>query len=330
MEQLSNMPITASFGNKLFGGNVVVRPGPIKTPVIDYIIIAGGGGGGTFGGGGGGAGGYLQGTGSPVDVGATYNVIVGGGGYGGNGGTGWISGQGGDSSLTRPSPLATVNATGGGPGGRRVPGFPADAPYGGYNGGCGGGGAFLTPSPGPNNGGLGTPGQGNNGGRGSIPPSGQRGGGGGGIQTFGEQGGPAPAVFGAVGEGGRGFDLSFTEESGLYLGGGGGGGGSPGNPGGLGGPAGGGPGSNVIGGNGGNGLNTPAGSAVQYTGSGGGGGGNGPTDPHRDGGSGAGGRVIIRYSKYYDPLQSTSGSPTFKESLTYKIYDFTGSGSFTI
>ena len=58
-------------------------------------------------------------------------------------------------------------------------------------------------------------------------------------------------------------------------------------------------------------------------GSGGGGATNG------SGGAGSSGIVIIRYSSIYSDAISTTGSPTFINTGTYKIYKFTGSGSIT-
>lgn len=134
---------------------------------IDYLIVAGGGGGagarnsspGGRGGGGGGAGGLLQGTGFAIS--GDQTITVGTGGTGGAGPT--VGGFGGNSTAFG------FTAIGGGGGGNNVVGTSAT------DGGSGGGAPSSTNV--AANGGLGTPGQGNNGGPGNG--SGIAGGGGG-------------------------------------------------------------------------------------------------------------------------------------------------------
>ena len=57
-----------------------------------------------------------------------------------------------------------------------------------------------------------------------------------------------------------------------------------------------------------------------------------PVNDNNDGhgASGGSGRVILRYSEYYDPLIINSGSPDIIRADGYRVYDFKGSGSFTI
>jgi hypothetical protein len=92
-----------------------------------------------------------------------------------------------------------------------------------------------------------------------------------------------------------------------------------------------------IGGGGNGGYRYPAPqlalSAGPNGGSGGGGGGDpGNNDnPWRDGGSGGSGRIQIRYSDYYDALTTVTGSPdVYTSGDGFRVYDFKGSGSFTI
>jgi hypothetical protein len=94
--------------------------------------------------------------------------------------------------------------------------------------------------------------------------------------------------------------------------------------------------NNELGGGGNGGYVSPveqlATSAIANRGSGGGGGAECSPDenPFKIGGSGGSGRVQIRYSEYYDPLTINSGSPDIIRFNGYRVYDFKGSGSFTI
>jgi hypothetical protein len=139
---------------------------------FEYLIVAGGGGGGnglggtgTSGGAGGGAGGLLTNVGGTfLQVGdGSYTVTVGSGGAAGASGS--AGSNGGDSSF------AGVTATGGGGGGGNSTsgGSTRDG-----RGGGSGGGAYMTYAAG-----LGTFGQGCNGGLGQSTGSGSGGGGGG-------------------------------------------------------------------------------------------------------------------------------------------------------
>jgi hypothetical protein len=211
---------------------------------VDALLVAGGGGGGSFGGGGG-AGGFLSVPAQRVSAGF-YNVLVGAGG---------ARSVSGENSL-----FNTTLAIGGGRGGSF-----ANA---GANGGSGGG-------VGPDNStvGLGTSGQGNNGGLSFwIGASATRGSGGGG----GALSGGSNASSATGGAGGTGRESSITGFLVRLAGGGGGEGHNNGGAGGAGGGANG--GTNSV----------AAGNGQANTGGGGGGAVVG-------GGAGGSGIVIIRY-----------------------------------
>jgi hypothetical protein len=211
---------------------------------VDALLVAGGGGGGSFGGGGG-AGGFLSVPAQRVSAGF-YNVLVGAGG---------ARSVSGENSL-----FNTTLAIGGGRGGSF-----ANA---GANGGSGGG-------VGPDNStvGLGTSGQGNNGGLSFwIGASATRGSGGGG----GALSGGSNASSATGGAGGTGRESSITGFLVRLAGGGGGEGHNNGGAGGGGGGANG--GTNSV----------AAGNGQANTGGGGGGAVVG-------GGAGGSGIVIIRY-----------------------------------
>lgn len=184
------MPIAASFGNKLFGGNIKrvynspAYPAPPTT--IDYVMIAGGGGAGGGGNpriqvsGGGGAGGYLAGVGASVTHSVNYIIAVGAGGAvgtptpaPGTPGSGATSyGQsGGNSGIFSSNTGTTVVpwAQGGGGGGGGWWNGPQGDPFytfglGGQNGASGGGGANKASG---TNSGTGTAPQGTSGGGGA-------------------------------------------------------------------------------------------------------------------------------------------------------------------
>lgn len=181
---------------------------------FEYLIVGGGGAGGygnsNEGGGGGGAGGYLTGSiNSNLD--GTYNIIVGAGGTGVNS-SGSPGNSGGNSSFSGPN-ITTVTALGGGGGG--------GCSNSGSNGASGGGGSGCgTDRPG----GLGTVGQGNNGGRGrwiNNSPGNGNGGGGGGSSSAGGNGASRNA--GTIGGSGVGTSNDITGTSIIYAAGGDGG-----------------------------------------------------------------------------------------------------------
>lgn len=231
---------------------------------LDSLVIAGGGSGGTSSGGagGGGAGGLIYTTAEAASI-TAYPVTVGAGGatpfptltFGNNGANSDFNGH---------------TATGGGGGG-------SYSSNNAQNGGSGGGGAnnFATGFPG----GLGTVGQGNDGGAGSSGSTSAMGGGGG-----------AGAVGGAgsgstAGDGGVGVSNSITGTPIFYAGGGGGGTETP---------------FSTIagaGGNGGGGAGSVDSTAATdgTDGKGGGGGGGGSNAGAGPSGKGGDGVVIIRY-----------------------------------
>jgi len=207
---------------------------------LRYLVIGGGGGSShyTWGQGGGGAGGFLENSAKIVNLGQTYNIVVGAGGYQANGQSSYFGNAvayGGGS----------INATGGSGGG------------GGHSNPAQQGGASNQTD---NDGGFG---YGNSGGahRYSNPyPCG----GGGGAGEAGESG----AARNAHGRGGAGRISNITGADGYDAGGGGAGGGNAG--GGTGGVGGGGNGvSSGVGGSGG--INTGGGGAAGNGGSGTGG-----------------------------------------------------------
>jgi hypothetical protein len=234
----------------------------------EILAVAGGGGGGssnTNSHAGGGAGGVLYSNSVTLNAGNTYTALV------GAGGAASISDNGGDLPGSS-SVFFNISPIGGG----KTQG----------NGGSGGGSRTLGQSAG-----LGTVGQGNNGGLGnnvSSPASGRASGGGGGAGAI---GGNADNS-GTGGVGGIGTSTYTTWHSitgtgvlsgGVYYvaGGGGGGGNTSAGLGGIGG-----------GGNGGGGSGT-GGTGTANTGGGGGGGAN--PNGANSGGAGGSGLIIVRY-----------------------------------
>jgi len=263
---------------------------PVDGILVEYLVVAGGGGGGTNHGGGGGAGGYRTATGLLVPFGTSTTVTVGAGGtasasspYGINGGN---------------SVFGSITSDGGGNGSNSV-GTGEEA---GGNGGSGGG----TRSADSENVGLGTSGQGNNGGVGNS----SNGSGGGGA-------GASGGTTDSGGAGGAGLASSISGSSTFYAGGGGGGRYSAGTGGG---------GAGGVGGGGGGGTDAVGTAGTANTGGGGGGGGY----PVLSGGNGGSGVVIIRYSDTFPAATSTTGSPTITVAGGFRVYRWTGSGSITL
>jgi hypothetical protein len=242
---------------------------PSFTGPVEVLVVAGGGGGGQFhGGGGGGAGGLLYISSYGVSAGSGITVTVGSGGS--------VAGAGSNTVF------GGLTAIGGGYGA-------TEGPNNGGNGGSGGGGTgFSTPT----DGGLGTPGQGFNGGKGAYPnidATYGSGGGGGGASAPGTDGKEGVDVSGSAGNGGNGLPYSITGFSTYYAGGGGGGYWGSNlayyGVGGLGG-----------GGNGGAGTSTTLLPTPGVNGLGGGGGGSrGDGSLPRPGSTGGSGIVIVRY-----------------------------------
>jgi hypothetical protein len=291
-----------------FVGDIPIVINPILPPAplfIEYLIVAGGGGGGCLAkGGGGGAGGYLSGT-LNLSTGS-YSIVVGTGGNGSVPGNPIVFASNGLNSTA-----FSLTAIGGGRGASpstTVTPNTLEAPG---NGGSGGGGATqinFNPRSYPT-GGLGTAGQGNNGG--SIAPLGGNGAcGGGGASEQGKSG--SFSVGGAGGNGLQWLDGNY------YAGGGGGVGfGQFGSSdlGGAGGLGGGGNGAKATGENGGD--------AVQNTG---GGGGGSSEFPYR-GGNGGSGIVKLRYEG--SGSKASGGTITYDSGSNYTYHTFTTSGTFT-
>lgn len=261
---------------------------------VDYLIVAGGGGGGggigtAGGGGGGGAGGLLEGQ--NLLIGGGQSIVVGTGGAGGTSGnqTGnTFAGTKGNNSTA-----FNLTAEGGGFGGR----FDS----GGGNGGSGGGAAArgnLTNA----NGGIGTAGQGFNGGTRTGTSTGASSGGGAGGAGINGGGN-------AIGrDGGAAVTRNITGANVVYAGGGGGGGDTGG-------------GTSATGGNGGSGSGNGSNGATNTGGGGGGGGRSGG-----NGGAGGDGIVVVSYSGTQQLLAggivSTVGGNT--------IHQFTTTGTSTL
>ena len=289
----TNMNITSN--NILFAVNV-------NTYGVDYLIVGGGGGGAYRVGGGGGAGGLLTGR-SFIAPGNIYNIVVGAGGTGGTSGTG-SGGNGGNSTFNN------LTAIGGGGGGTNFGGGSVYYPPG--NGGSGGGGSDGEVTSG--NPGLGTTGQGNDGGAG-IHGVAYAGGGGGGAGSAGTS--PSSSV---GGNGGNGLQSNITGSC-IYYAGGGGGGYYPSGHHGLGGSGGGGDGSGSVGC-----LTTPGPGTVNTGGGGGGGGYAGFCGyPGANGGSG----VVILSIPTINYSGVSTGSPTVTTSGSNTILKYTANGSYT-
>lgn len=260
---------------------------------VDYLVVAGGGGGGSAVSGsaagmGGGAGGLRTATAYAAATGTPLTVTV------GSGGASDVSGS--------DSVFDTITSIGGGRGS-----------VGGTNGGSGGGRIYSVTAPG----GLGTAGQGYDGGAGSgnhlggtYYPSGG-GGGAGGVGGNGNNNNTG-------GTGGPGVSSSLSGAAVVYAGGGGGacyGGGTPG--------------YGDLGGGGGGGGGYPGTTGIAGTnGLGGGGGGGG--SPNWPGSAGGSGIVILRYADTYPAASATTGSPTYSASGGYRTYTWTTVGTWSI
>jgi hypothetical protein len=276
---VNTTPVTAPFAT---GGNIVANDGtywyhafltsgtftPQTALTCDLLVIAGGGGGGKNVGGGGGAGGLQTSTSTNLTP-TAYVVTVGGGGAGG--GPADIQGISGSNSIF--SSVITSTGGGGGGGAGEVQGL---------NGGSGGGSSYN----GNIAGGLGTAGQGNNGGS-SIYFVAGGGGGAGGVGANATGSGSGAGGIGATSSLINAFATAtstgvYSAPNYYYAGGGGGGGYTPQVD-----------GAGGIGGGGAGGGTPTAGTR----GTGGGGGGNaGGSGYGPNGASGGSGIVIIRYA----------------------------------
>lgn len=200
-------------------GTTAQRPTGASSLSAEYLIVAGGGGGGGFGGGGG-AGGLLTNT-ITLPIFTDIGVTIGTGGAGDPAGSPYANGTNGNNSLIVATGINTITTIGGGGGGYYNNNV-------GLAGGSGGGGGAATGlgtgAVGPN-GGAGTTGQGNTGGKaggqlGSSPYYYEGGGGGGGAGAVGGNG--YGNTYGQGGSGGDGIQSSITGVATYYAGGGGG------------------------------------------------------------------------------------------------------------
>jgi len=280
---------------------------------MEYLIVGGGGGGGysrsggNYSAGGAGGGGATFGT-IITSKDDSIVITVGSGGTAGTS-TGGVGDNGGNSSFD------SITAFGGGGGG----GFnnTSSVWVSGKDGGAGGGGVSTGR-------GLGTTGQGKEGGLWLDPGGGGHfGGGGGGAAEAGEQTtGTNPWVAGAGGAG-----VEWPQGSGKYYGGGGGAGGWESSTT----PAGGGTGGIGGGGDGGAVSGTKAGNGEPgENGTGGGGGGGGRGNPQ--GGDGGSGIVIVRYPRnttfeLWTPNELTNIEAWYDASDSSYLYDATSGGS---
>jgi hypothetical protein len=243
--------------------NLVVYSGQTISNA-EILLVAGGGGGGRNAGAGGGAGGMITYSGVNVSAG-TYSFVVGAGGAGGTEDPG--TGSSGDDTTA-------LGYTAVGGGGGVTSGGGGSDPLRGLDGGSGGGSATETPSTNP--GGSGTPGQGNNGGAGTVQGGASRTGGGGGGKT---QAGQNSVSSSQAGYGGAGGTNDYQTGSNQTYAGGGGGAVHDGT-GGAGGAGGGGRGGNDV----------PATAGTAGTGGGGG------ADQPGFGLAGGSGIIVMRYS----------------------------------
>lgn len=263
------------------------------------LVIGGGGSGGTgYYGGGGGAGGYLEST-PDLSVGVTYTITVGSGGVGTTTQTN-RGGTGANSSISG-SGFTTITGIGGGGGGSRNNDQNTAGAQGGP-GGSGGGASYVTNAGGkgvyPGSTYIDAPRQGYDGGSTNNDSTFSAGGGGAGAAGQGATGSPPRAA-------GGGIASSITGTS-VTRGGGGG---------------------NAFGtsypGAGGGGAQNTAGTANT------GGGGGGGSGNNTQGGNGGSGVVIIKYPDTFSAA-TTTGSPTVTAITGFRIYTFTGTGTFNI
>jgi hypothetical protein len=266
---------------------------PTGVTAINVLVVGGGGAGGTRAGGGGGAGGYLYFPNQTVTENQMTSVTVGAGGVGVLTNS---ANNGGDSSFGG----LTVAKGGGGGGGAVTAG---DVARSGKAGGSGGGAAGNNAGNGSAAIGLGTSGQGFNGGLSSVLVAWPGGGGGGSASV-----GTAPANNTApAGKGGSGTLNSISGTSVCYATGGGAGtkvsytAGAAGDCGGTASP------------NGGAGTSGSITPATPTANTGAGGGGSGWSDgADLVGGNGASGIVIVQYNPDTTP-------PTFTSSTSFSV-----------
>ncbi len=282
---------------------------PPQITSVSLLVIGGGGAGGARGGGGGGAGGYIS-VSQVVSPGTSIAISVGAGGIG-NATQDQHAANGANTSVV-VSDTETVTAIGGGGGGGANAAITGQRN--GDNGGSGGGSTLLyVAGPSANTTvGLGTSGQGNNGGGALNAGNNWPAGGGGGAGGAGQ----SPGSNTKSGSGGAGLASAITGTNTCYATGGGGGinsgqtGGDAGTCSGF--------SANINGGAGGAGSVTPA-TPTSNTGAGGGAAGYNESNADVSGGTGASGVVVI---SYVPPLsdQIAISSPVL--STTNKAYPF--------
>ena len=305
---------TYDFTFTFSSGKTIVKSASVEVLTyipVEYLVVAGGGGGASFGGGGG-AGGVRSGSGYNIVRKNTLNVNVGGSG---TGGSPWTNGQNGGNSEINGTDMTTITSIGGGGAGSYYSNTQAGS------GGSGGGGGAEWDGP-SSVAGLGTAGQGYNGGAGGGSGTWVAGGGGG----AGGAGGNAYGVpyNGYAGDGGPGYKWI----DGNYYGGGGGGACHADLHNGSGGSGIGGAGGGYY--NGGRWVfSIYGGNGAISTGSGGGGGGYSTWEGWQKGGNGGSGVVIIRYPSTYPEAVVTSNA-TSTNVNGYRTYTFTNSGTFKI
>ena len=294
---------------------------PSYATSVRALVVAGGGPGGYNAGGGGGAGGLIYNAALGVTGGNAYTITVGEGGAASD--DIMVFGRQGGSSSISNGVDEVVRAIGGGAGGN---GYRQNnsGPRKGQDGGSGGGSAAKAPD-GTTKYGVGTTGQGNNGGVGASNGDSWFGGGGGGAGASGDNAVTSGTNVSGAG-GGAGLAYNITGADVFYAGGGGGGSdefadhaGSPG----AGGSGVGGTGSRKVGG-----TAAAATQGVDGTGSGGGGG-CGDVEALYQGGDGGDGIVIIRYASQGDfttvlepiiSLQSAvCNDATFKGDVAFRV-----------
>ena len=284
----------------------------ISVALTSYLLVGGGGSGGTgYYGGGGGAGGFVE-SNVTLALDTTYTITIGTGGVGtttqtnrgGNGGNTSISGAG----------ITTITALGGGGGGSRNGDAtgPVTSSANGADGGSGGGVGFSYPGttvPGSAKGGEGlqpsslSGGYGNKGAGQKDPALGYRldGGGGGGAGASAANGPAADdATIGGIGR------QSSIKGTATYYAGGGGGGYLTGS-----------------GGLGGGGNKNTAGTTNT------GGGGGGAPSNNGQGAAGGSGVAILKYANTF-AAANTTGTPNVIVTGGFRIYTFTGTGTFVI
>jgi hypothetical protein len=265
---------------------------------VEYLVVGAGGSGGNHLGAGGGGGGFV--SGETILTAGEHSVIVGAGGFSVTGYQAGVDGQ--------DSQFANIVAAGGGGGGAVSDIGLSLLPN---SGGSGGGATKASGSTATILGGLGTPGQGNQGGdtTGAALTT-AAGSGGGGASASGNS-----AENNVGGSGGNGLSSNITGVSIFYSGGGGGAAASGGTAG---------AGGSGGGGSGGLGVAT-AGSGINNTGGGGGGGYDGTSSTSGAGGDGI---VVVRYpieiSGTTIEMLATGGEETEEtiDNIKYKIHSF--------